>query len=417
MSWRPLLSGDLAHRAVSAAREIAAELEASSPADPRRPNPGGPCGLALLHAYLAASGVEDEEAATERAALRLDHLLAEAGEQRLPASFWSGFSGIAWTNLHLEELLCGNTLANLNQEADAMLQGVVRLTPWRWQHDLISGLVGIGCYALDHPDRDLAADLLGSVVERLAETAVENGEGITWWTSPDLLGAGAARYPQGLFDLGLAHGVAGIIALLGRACGAGLLDDEGSRLLDGAVRWLLANGRTTDDDGPRFGRYGGELRKIPSRSAWCYGDPCIAIALLTAARAVGQSDWEREAIAIALHDSARPVEALGVFDACFCHGTSGLGHLYNRMYQATGEQRFARAAEEWIERTLTRWDRRRDDPAGWLEAATDWRQRSELLEGGTGAGLALLAAASSLEPGWDRPLLASLGSERQQQGT
>ena len=194
MTWQPLLTGDLARRAMSAAREIAAELEASSPADPRRPNPGGPCGLALLHGYLAASGAEEEEAAIERAGLRLDHILAEAGERRLPSSFWIGFSGIAWTNLHLEKLLCSNAPADLNEEVDAMLRGVVRQTPWRWQYDLIAGLVGMGCYALDHPDRDVAADLLNEIVERLSESSEESSEGISWWTSPEILGPRVVKH-------------------------------------------------------------------------------------------------------------------------------------------------------------------------------------------------------------------------------
>jgi len=405
-----LLTGELARRAVDTAREIAAELEARSPGDPHRPRPGGPCGLALLHGYLAASGAE-EEAAIERAGLRLGHILAEAGERRLPSSFWIGFTGIAWTNLHLEELLSGEVQADLNEEVDSMLRGVVQLTPWRWQYDLIAGLVGIGCYALDHPDRDLAADLLSGIVERLTESAMESDGGITWWTPPALLSLRAASlYSRGYFDLGLAHGVAGVVALLGRACSAKLVGDAGQRLLEGAVHWLLAN-RREDDGGPWFSRYAGEFREIPSRSAWCYGDPGVAIALLTAARAVGEAGWEQEAVAIALRSCTRSPDATGVVDACFCHGASGLGHLYNRMYQATGEQIFARTAGEWFERTLTRWDQRKANPTGWLETAEDWWQKADLLEGETGVGLALLAAAVPLEPGWDRPLLASIGAE------
>jgi lantibiotic modifying enzyme len=410
MSWQPLLTGDSARRAVDAARRIAVELEAQYPptAGPCRPQSGGPSGLALLHGYLATTGAEERELAEERAGLRLDHIITESGERRLPASFWSGFTGIAWTNLHLEELLVGEARADLNEEVDSMLREIVRLTPWRWQYDLIAGLVGIGCYALDHPNRNLAADLLASIVERLVESSIERDGGITWWTPPTLLGVrAAARYPQGYFDLGLAHGIPGIVALLGRACASGLVGGDALRLLEGAIHWLLAN-RRSDDGGPVFGRYAGDLREFPARSAWCYGDPGVAIALLTAAQAVGEAKWEREALAIAFRACARPMDETGVVDACFCHGTSGLGHLYNRMYQATGEERFARAAADWFQQTLRRWDRHGNEPATWLETAEDWWQQAELLEGGTGAGLALLAAASSVEPGWDRPLLASL---------
>jgi hypothetical protein len=80
------------------------------------------------------------------------------------------------------------------------------------------------------------------------------------------------------------------------------------------------------------------------------------------------------------------------------------------MYQATGEEAFAGAALKWFEQTLRRWDCRTENPGGWLEIAESWWQQAEFLEGATGAGLALLAAASSIDPGWDRALLASFPS-------
>jgi hypothetical protein len=195
-----------------------------------------------------------------------------SGQGRAPPEV----TGIAWTNLHLESLLVGMTDANLNEEVDSLLRDVVGLTPWRWQHDLIGGLAGMGCYALDHPDRSLAADLLSRIVERLAESALKRDGGITWWTSPTLLGdRAAALYPNGQYDLGLAHGISGVISLLSHAIGSRLVGGEALYLLKGAVDWLLAN-RRSDDGGPIFGRYAGELREFAARSAWCYGDPGVA---------------------------------------------------------------------------------------------------------------------------------------------
>jgi hypothetical protein len=94
------------------------------------------------------------------------------------------------------------------------------------------------------------------------------------------------------------------------------------------------------------------IEPAPSRLAWCYGDPGVAAALLVAAQAVGEKSRERQALEIALHAAARPPEQARVVDAGLCHGAAGLGHLFNRMFQATGEKRLAEAARFWFQRTL-----------------------------------------------------------------
>src|SRR4029450_12216233 len=88
----------------------------------------------------------------------------------------------------------------------------------------------------------------------------------------------------------------------------------------------------------------------PARSAWCYGDPGIAAALLLAARGVGDAGWEQTAVALACRAAERPASDTGVVNANFCHGAAGLAHLYNRMYQATGEPTLGRAALYWLAR-------------------------------------------------------------------
>ena len=95
-------------------------------------------------------------------------------------------------------------------------------------------------------------------------------------------------------------------------------------------------------------------------------------------------------------------------DASLCHGTAGLAHLYNRLFQSTGERDFAVEARYWIERTLEY--RGVGGIAGYRRAEFDGTQIDDtgLLNGAAGIALALLAAASNVEPGWDRAFLLSL---------
>jgi hypothetical protein len=135
---------------------------------------------------------------------------------------------------------------------------------------------------------------------------------------------------------------------------------------------------------------------------------------LLAARGVGDAGWEQTAVALACRAAERPASETGVVNANFCHGAAGLAHLYNRMYQATGEPILGRAAVYWLERTLGFYRLARDAGGSWVLGNWDPGRRErwtwtgvELVEGAAGVALVLLAAATSVEPTWDRMFLAS----------
>jgi hypothetical protein len=151
----------------------------------------------------------------------------------------------------------------------------------------------------------------------------------------------------------------------------------------------------------------------PARLAWCYGDPGVAAALLGAARCVADPSWEREAIAIARRAAQRTPVLAGVRDAGLCHGAAGLGHLFNRIFQATNEPQFGDAARYWFEQTLEmqRPGRGIGGYQAWQLGEGDepvWVTDSGLLTGSVGIALALLAATAAVEPAWDRMLLTAI---------
>jgi hypothetical protein len=248
------------------------------------------------------------------------------------------------------------------------------------------------------------------------ECARHDEHGLYWWTPPaEILDQESRRqYPSGRADLGVAHGVAGPVALLGGICGAGVEQATARPLLEGAVSWLLAHSVPTEA-GPTFPVWVAPgFQPSPARCAWCYGDPGIAAALLLAARGVGDAGWEQTAVALACRAAERPAAETGVVNANFCHGAAGLAHLYNRMYQATGEPELGRAALYWLKRTLGFYRRARDAGGTWVQGNWDPGQRErwtwtgiELVEGAAGVALVLLAAATSVEPTWDRMFLVS----------
>jgi lantibiotic modifying enzyme len=410
MTWKPLLEKELAREAESSVRTIAEALDEEVP-DVNSPGYLSCAGIALFHGYFGY--LYGDTRSINLSKVFLEKAIDRMASYSYSLGFFGGISGIAWTCHHLDRLLTGQASAALTEEVDQVIAEGVRISPWTWHYDLVYGLAGIGRYALDHPDRAFAADVIQQIVERLNELALERDGGLTWLTANARIPKAAGQYyPEGFFNLGLAHGVPSLIAMLGQACQAGFAGPSGRRLLEGAVTWLLAN-RRPEDGGSTFGSYlaPGQPGGGPSaRSGWCYGDPGVAAALLGAAQSVDEVRWEREAIAIATKDCARSFEATGVLDAELCHGTSGLGHLYNRIYQATGEATFARAARGWFDRTLSlrRPGEGVGDYANWWPEIKEWRSDPGLLTGSAGIGLALMAAISTVEPGWDSPMMLAL---------
>jgi hypothetical protein len=409
MAWQPLLQGDLKDRAWERIRAILHDLStlAKDPAgDPSLA--GGTSGLALLYGYLAQTeGGPDHVATSKR---YLEHATVAMADQPSAASLYSGLAGVGWATAHLQGRLPGLDGEDDLEEMDDVLLEHLDQSPWDGDYDLINGLVGFGVYALERLPRPRAVACLERVIDHLAVTAEHKAPGVTWWTNPAWLPPETPeKFPNGYYNLGLAHGVPGVIALLGQACAAGVAFPKARPLLDETVRWLLAH------QGPAgFGFWiAPEAEDRPARLAWCYGDPGVAAALLVAARGVGESAWEGQALAMARRAAQRPATESGIVDAGLCHGAAGLSHLFNRMYQATGEPWLAEAAQFWLARTLEmqRPGRGIGGYEAWVpgdDGKNTWAAEAGLLTGAAGIALALLAATTAIEPAWDRVLLVSV---------
>jgi lantibiotic biosynthesis protein len=372
----------------------------------------GLAGLALVHAALDVAFPEvGHGVCAQRALGRAIDLLATT---ILSPSLYSGFPGVAW----VAELLSGDPNArpdeDPNAEIDAALETYLARSPWTSPYDLMEGLVGVGVYALERMPRPSARRMLALVVARLRETAQRRRPGIAWWSDPLWVPAQWRQTPHPDWNLGVAHGMPGVIALLGRIAAAGV--DGRTRitaraLLDKAVAWLLAQELPPDAAGRFAWAVGGDLSRQPARLAWCYGDAGVAAALLVAARAVGEPAWEKVSLRIALHAAARTVAAAGVVDGGLCHGAAGVAHVFHRIYRVTGEKRIGAAARAWFERALAM-RKPGQGFGGFLayvpgQGRLGWRGRPGFLTGSAGITLALLAATTHADPAWDRALLLS----------
>ncbi len=416
--WQPLLSGAEAARALDLVRAIAADPTDPEPsgvagddagdAEPHAASlAGGHAGLAVFQAHVArAIGSES----TDRLSYHLDASDDALAEVAMASTLFEGFTGIGWADAHIERLIADEA-ADLDEIDAIVLQQLS--DGWDGNYELMNGVTGMGVYALERLPSAKADRMVALTIDQLRTMAIAEGPMLTWFTRPAHLAVANRRaFPSGHVNLGVAHGVPGAVAFLGAACLAGHAATA-RPLLEGAVPWLLAQQLGAASPGlyPNWIAPGVERR--PARLAWCYGDAGIASALLLAARGAGRDDWHQAALAVARRAAARTFETSGVQDAMLCHGAAGVAHLFNRMFQATGEGWLADAARRWFAQVFqmarpgagiagyqghTGGDDAR--PAGWQ---TD----PGLLTGTAGLALALLAAATEIEPEWDRLLLLS----------
>ena len=283
------------------------------------------------------------------------------------------------------------------------------------------GLAGVATYAVERLSRrdspgKSAEQLLGLIVDRLYADAEEMDSGISWLTRPELLSdAQRELTPSGHYNLGVAHGVPALVVILAHAVARGISVDRARRLLEGAITWITLQ-QSQSGEGARFPAWVASEtpERLPgSREAWCYGGLGLAVALVRAADVLGGAAWEETALTFARLEATRSAAGSGVTDFCLCHGAGGNAHLYNRLYQATGEKVFLAAAHRGINRVL-RGYKPSEASGGFLfwraEPGGAWRWHSDdsFLSGSAGVALALLAGAGTQAPEWDRLFLVDL---------
>ncbi len=416
MSWHPW-AGEHATAAGEALDDVVAALDASDGEGMAFHLQGGWAGLAVCHAYLAMDPrFGDPEGRRTKALDCLERAAEGLGSARSPWLF-AGFTGVAWATDHLTELGVLSAGEDYNREIDAALLDLISTEPGRWGAEYMAGLAGLGRYALDRRGRGRSSELLDLVVRRIGAQAIAAPEGLAWLTPPEALDAvSLAAYPEGCFNLGLAHGVAGILSVLAEASAKG--SAHAQTLVRPAVQWLLAQS-SLHEDGSRFGKaFGPGHPPNPegTRLAWCYGDLGTALALLRTGRWMSEPAWEVAGFDLALACTRRADPRKGIYDAPFCHGALGTAHLFARLHDATGEPQFLQTAQAFLGWGLTL--RSGLGPAAGFYSWESFQggasdqapevQRPGVLIGAAGVGLVLLSALRPITPIWDRLFLADL---------
>jgi hypothetical protein len=191
------------------------------------------------------------------------------------------------------------------------------------EFDLIRGLSGLGALLLTRASSrpsPLLEEVLDYLVS-LARPVDATSRALPGWWSPDT--PGHVPMAGGHANNGVAHGIAGPLALLSLAARRGIQVEGQAEAIETFARWL-----------ERFGAFYwitlGQLSAPESRPApplrpsWCYGGLGIARALQLAAIAAGGTARRKAAEDSALAALTDPARLDRVTDASLCHGWAGL---------------------------------------------------------------------------------------------
>lgn len=276
------------------------------------------------------------------------------------------------------------------------------------EFDLISGLTGLGVYFLHRaPHAPVLRQILRYLAVLTEPVTMDDGVTLPGWWSPDApTSERSPRWPGGHSNHGIAHGIAGPLALLAAAARRGVTVRGWRQAVERICQWLarLQQGSPAAPWWPEV-ISGTELRSgqvrqsRPGRPSWCYGTPGIGRALQSAAIAVGDATLRQSAehaVASCIDD---PAQLSQLTDASLCHGWTGLFHTaWNTAADAIHPAQFGL---HQLEQELKRFLRMNGIP-----------RQEGLLTGSTGIRLITeshdLSAPSA--SGWDYCLLTGMRS-------
>jgi hypothetical protein len=346
---------------------------------------------AALHALVlrhAALRLQREDFAIA-AATHLERAFVLQDALPLSSSLYRGICGLGWVLARFDRPDLLPWRASTLVDIDALIADGLDVTDGV-NIDVVDGVAGIAIYALARGNAEAsAAALWGALDEKIGGYLHE-------WLQAD-----AASLRGGGGNLGVAHGVPGLLAVAAAGAQRGLLGATTTMRLQDAfdTLWTFA---LHDGDRIFFPNAIGQTH--PARLAWCYGSYGLAAAF----HAVAALDPRHRERVQRLCDSAAiqfdsPTRVFN--DASLCHGHAGAALscawlARENPLTAASVQRLQAQALTSAAAAFDAEQRSSNGPLFLHSTKSGLQPSSSLLEGGAGIALALDAAFASDRADW-----------------
>ncbi|EFB41577.1 lanthionine synthetase C family protein [Parachlamydia acanthamoebae] len=287
-------------------------------------------------------------------------------------------------------------------------------------YDPIQGITGIGRYILENTSQeamDCTIKIIKVLIDLVRPIKVEGKKVPGWYVS----GQDPLNYrvqdglSKGNFNLGLAHGVTGILAYLSIASIRGIEVEGQKDAINIIANWLQAKSFVFNESmiWPFYVSFEEEVNEydepsVPSRDAWCYGTPGVARSLYLAGKALGDQGLKLLAKKAFQGIFRRSFEQWEIPSPILCHGIAGLLAITQEMAnEEDGEDLF----EEIEKLKLLLYSAYQQEAAFGFKDIEPCRRGGQIeldkigyLEGSVGAILSLLPLSQEHST-WKLPLL------------
>ncbi|XLS28280.1 lanthionine synthetase LanC family protein [Flavobacteriaceae bacterium M23B6Z8] len=269
--------------------------------------------------------------------------------------FSSGIAGIGFAFEKVQGCdVLEEDLVPIIEEIDEAVASDVENLIAKSNYDLLHGVVGLGVYLI----RKNRFEEPRKIIEALNTSAIRFNKEIKWKRFDE------HHTKKYIYDLGFAHGNAGILFFLGFAYHKGVEKAVCKELIYGLFAFYENNMQSVDNAGSFFAysydaeNYeSGNKKKQHTRLAWCYGDLGTLVTLIQVA--LWLSDKQKASYYERILEKTigrRDQKDVQVVDVCFCHGSAGNAFLYKHAYEMTGNNKLKEEAMYWLNDTLERAD-------------------------------------------------------------
>lgn len=271
--------------------------------------------------------------------------------------------------------------------------------------DYLHGTLGIANY-FAISDSPFSEEVLDIYIKKLYNSSIKK-QNVNVWLTQTYVNHDSVGF---VYNLGLSHGMAGVLAFLKNTLRKNKESAIANELMDGLVGYYLQE-RKRNTDGSLFPKWidpKNDVCYIENLPSWCYGDPGILNALYDSVSIYSLHDSRNKLIVNELENfiNRHHLVCSKIYESNFCHGSSGLMHIYNNFYQKTGFDKFRILALEMYDMTLTRWKTEKGRYAGFiLPDANEYANPISFLSGISGIGLASIALMTNCVPEWNEILL------------
>lgn len=352
----------------------------------------GLAGIALFQFYYEESfGLYSENSLNT-----VNFCIEKINEGQFSASYSNGLAGFGWLLNHLEEygFVEKGEFSSILSSIDAQMKYYLQQYILQDNYDFFHGALGCIFYFLKRTDLtrryEEQISLLFSKLPDLYKTIFDYD--LCKLALSETIGGKLKKR----LHLGPAHGISGIIAILGLAYDKNYFQEQSEQWLEKFTQLVLEAKMPPDSISafPMWIDLETEERAFSSLS-WCAGDTGIGAALLNTSTLLGKPMWDNPSSDILKKAAHRKDITQSMINGYgICHGYFGASRIFSKAYDTNPFHEFEEASSYWLQKGLDSLIITKESPMS-------------ILNGLAGAGLVMLDYQQEKISSWDECLLIS----------